>query len=281
MKSGINYWSFPKESNGDSPDLVEAMWEARNLGYECFEFTVEQEGLVSLRMTAEEAENLKAQAAEIGLEIPTLASAIGWQVSPTDPNPKVRDQAVKNYEKVLHIASWLGVDTVLYIPGMVSSPFAPDFEPQSYDVVDSRAKKSLEKLIPTAEKLKIRIGVENVWNRYLLSPLEMRDFIDFFDSPWVGCYFDVGNVMLYGHPEHWISILGKRIFAVHLKDFKTDVGNASGFVDLLQGDVNYPAVMKALKENGYQGPLTVEVPPKHPYILERSIRAIEKIQEMD
>ncbi|HOE09649.1 MAG TPA: TIM barrel protein, partial [Treponemataceae bacterium] len=99
------------------------------------------------------------------------------------------------------------------------------------------------------------------WNKFLLSPLEMRDFIDKINSPFVGAYFDVGNVIYSGYPEHWIKILGNRIKKVHFKDYRRDVGNLFGFVDLLSGDVNYPAVVKELQNIGYDSFVTAEMTP--------------------
>ncbi len=98
-----------------------------------------------------------------------------------------------------------------------------------------------------------------MWNKFLLSPLEMRDFIDKIGSDRVGVYFDIGNVLVTGYPEHWVKILGKRIARVHVKDFRTIVGNINGFVDLLSGDANFPAVMKELRAAGYDGYLTAEM----------------------
>ena len=103
-----------------------------------------------------------------------------------------------------------------------------------------------------------RKRIENVWNRFLLSPLEFRDFLDKVGSDYVGCYFDVGNVILTGYPEQWVKILGSRIKRVHLKDFKKSVGTLDGFCDLLDGDVDYAAVMVALRDTGYDGPVTAE-----------------------
>ena len=161
---------------------------------------------------------------------------------------------------------------------MVSACFVPGYAPQPYVEVAKRAKAAVEAVLPLAEKHKVRLAVENVWNRFLLSPVEMRDFIDQFDSEWVGSYFDVGNVMLYGHPEDWIRTLGKRIAAVHMKDFRVNVGNLDGFVDLLSGDVDYPAVMAALRETGYDGPCTAEIVPGKKGAAEKAISALRIIE---
>jgi hexulose-6-phosphate isomerase len=135
---------------------------------------------------------------------------------------------------------------------------------QDYQTVWDRATEGVRSALGTAEECKVSIGIENVWNKFLLSPLEMRGFIDQFDSPWVGSYFDVGNVIAFGYPDQWIRILGSRIKAVHVKDFRRAVGTAEGFVDLCEGDVPWPAVMAALRDVGYAGPLTAELIPHYP-----------------
>jgi hexulose-6-phosphate isomerase len=118
-----------------------------------------------------------------------------------------------------------------------------------------------------AERYRVNIGIENVWNKFLLSPLEFRDFIDRIDSPYVGCYYDVANTLLTGYPDQWIRILGsERIKKVHVKDFRTKIGTLEGFVDLLAGDVDFKAVIAALKEIGYDDYLTAEmIPVYHQY----------------
>ena len=82
--------------------------------------------------------------------------------------------------------------------------------------------------MPGGERAKVLLNPENLWNKFLLSPLEMRSFVDLFHSPWVGAHFDTGNVMQYGYPEDWILTLGPRIKRVHIKDFKRSFGDSSG-----------------------------------------------------
>jgi L-ribulose-5-phosphate 3-epimerase len=280
MQKGINYWAFPPGRDGSPADPLEAMRAAHELGFDCFELTVEAAGLISLATTYEQAERVRHAAQALGLRLSTVASGLAWSTSPTHPDQAVRDQAVRSYEKVLEITAWLGAETSLYIPGMVSASFVPEFAPQPYDQVDLWARESLRRLLPTAERLGVRIAIENVWNRYLLSPLEMRAFIDSFGSPLVGSYFDVGNVMLYGHPEHWIQILGPRIFAVHLKDFRVAIGNLDGFVDLLSGNVDFPAVMCAFEQIGYDGPFTAEIVPGKAGDVEKAAVALKVIEQL-
>ncbi len=280
MKKGINYWAFPPKANGELLTASETLQKAKALGYDLVEFTVDPVGAVTPEITREEVETIKTEAEELNIGLETLASGLAWGASPTDPDPKTRETAILNSKRQVEIASWFGCHTILYLPGMVSACFIPDFTPQPYDQVDVWAREALEQVLPYAEKLGVRLGVENVWNRYHLSPVEMRNFIDSFNSPFVGAYFDIGNVMLYGHPEHWITILGSRIFAVHMKDFRVEVGNLNGFVDLLAGDVNYPQVMATLEEIGYKGPCTAEYVPGIVGAAEKAAVALVLIEEM-
>lgn len=278
MKKGINYWAFPPKGDGSALSQAEAIAAAKSLGYDCIELTVEAEGGLSRKTTRDEASRIRKAADDAGIEILTLASGLAWGESPTDPDPGVRARAIATYERSLELCSWLGARTLLYLPGMVSASFVPGYAPQAYEEVARRAKAAVEALLPTAERLKVKLAIENVWNRFLLSPVEMRDFIDQFGSEWVGSYFDVGNVLLYGHPEDWIRTLGKRIAAVHMKDFRVSVGNLDGFVDLLSGDADYRSVMRAFRETGYGGPYTAEIVPGRAGAAEKAIAALRIIE---
>jgi hexulose-6-phosphate isomerase len=162
--------------------------------------------------------------------------------------------------------------------------FDPSAVVIDYDTVHKRASEAVASLVPIARAARIAVGIENVWNKFLVDPFAMRAFVDQFDSEWVGAYFDVGNAMLVGYPEQWIRILGKRIKRVHLKDFRRGVGTADGFVDLLSGDVNWPAVMNALREVGYDGPLTAEMIPLYKHcpevLIENTSRAMDAILKL-
>lgn len=280
MKKGINGWAFPPEPDGKPIDPIEALRRARQLGYNCYELTIEERGPVSLEMSEEQAGALRREADRIGIELVTAASGLAWGCSPTDPNPTVRERAIANARRAIEICGWLGVRVLLYLPGMVSAAFVPSFAPQRYDSVDRLAKEALRALLPHAERSRVKLAVENVWNRYLLDPIAMREFIDAFASPWVGSYFDVGNVMLYGHPEDWIHTLGKRIAAVHLKDFRVAVGNLDGFVDLLSGDVNFVSVMDAFRSVGYTGTFTAEIVPGRLGAAEKAMAAMRLIENL-
>jgi hexulose-6-phosphate isomerase len=161
----------------------------------------------------------------------------------------------------MELAVAMGAPGVLVIPGYVGLPWDATVQPVRYDLAYERLRGALETLAGDAERMGVTIMIENIWNMFLYSPLEMRGLIDQVDSPRVGVLFDTGNIVQFGFPEQWIRILGSRIKEVHLKDFRRAVGNVSGFVSLLEGDVNWPEVMAALAEISYDGFVTAEVFP--------------------
>ncbi len=250
MKKSINQWSFPAGMS-----LREIMELAKTTGYDCFEPAFDEQGELCLNSTDQQIIAIRDMAQDIGLPLCSLASGLYWKYSPTDNDPAVREQSLRIIRRQLEAAKLLGVDTILVVPGSVRG----GNDPVDYDVAYDRALESMEKAKDDARDIGVCIGVENVWNNFLLSPLEMRDFIDKLDSPFVGAYLDVGNLIKLGFPEMWVKILGHRIKKVHVKDFRRDVGNSGGFVDLLSGDVDFVKVVRALKEVGYDGPLTAEM----------------------
>jgi hexulose-6-phosphate isomerase len=140
-----------------------------------------------------------------------------------------------------------------------------------------RTKAKNHAMMFVAPQLKVVLAVENVWNRFLLSPVEMAYFVDSIGSDYVACYFDVGNVLPFGYPQDWIRTLGSRVKRIHMKDFKRSVGNFNGFCDLTEGDVPWAEVMKALKEIGYKGPVTGEMMPYRPTLLDLTSTAMDWI----
>lgn len=202
-------------------------------------------------------EVLKARDAS-GMVIPSVCNALHWKFLLSDPDPKVREKGVDALKVSLEDAKAYGADTVLLVPGRVSDTV-------TYDECWERSVEEIKKVIPLAEQLNVKIAIENVWNNFLLSPLEAALYADKFESEMIGFYFDCGNILVYGWPEQWIKILGQRIAKVHIKEFSNKIadkkGKRAGFdVKLLEGDVNWPAVMKALEDIGYKGWTTIEQP---------------------
>ena len=202
------------------------------------------------------SEILKARDAT-GLLIPDVCGALHWKHQLSNPDPKVREEGVAALKVTLEDAKAYGADTVLLVPGSVSDTV-------SYDECWKRTTAEIKKVIPFAEKLKVKIAIENVWNNFLLSPMEAAEYVDQFKSPIVGFYFDIGNILAYGWPEQWIRILGKRIAKIHIKEYSREIANkqgkSAGFgVKLLDGDVNWTAVMQALDDIGYKDFATIEM----------------------
>ena len=264
MKKGISIWSFAET------DLKKCMELAKDAGFDGIELSLDEHGPVSMDSTKEDIMKVKVMAEEIGIELYSVACGLYWTYNYTSANEENVKRAKEITKKQLEVASWLGCDTILVVPGAVEVAFDPG-EVVEYDVAFNRALSALRELAPVAENLKVAIGVENVWNRFLLSPMEMADFIDKVGSEYVGSYFDVGNVLFSGYPEHWIKILNKRIRKVHFKDYRRAAGDLHGFVDLLAGEVNWPAVMEQLKEVNYDGWVTAEMLPPYTHYPETII----------
>ena len=255
MKKGINAWSFQKNSLAEMFDL------AAKAGFEGVEVALDETGEVSLESTEKDLMKVAAEAKNAGISLYSVASGLYWNYSLTDPDPAKRAKAQDIVKKQLETAAALNCETILVIPGAVRVSFSPELGVVDYAVARERSLEAFDKLKAEAEATKVAIGLENVWNGFLTSPIELRDFIDTIGSPYVGSYFDVGNALYFGEPEQWIRILGSRIKKVHFKDYRRAVGSLDGFVDLLAGDVDYPEVMKAFKEVGYDGWASAEMIP--------------------
>jgi len=242
IKKGI-MWG----SNGVGKTVMEKFQSAKEAGFDGIE----------PMSHLEQNEVLKARDAT-GLTISSVCGAMHWKYLLSDPDPKVRESGVEALKVSLEDAKAYSADTVLLVPGRVTDAV-------SYDECWNRSTEEIKKVVKYAEKLKVKIAIENVWNNFLLSPLEAARYVDQFRSPMVGFYFDCGNILAYGWPEQWIKILGKRIAKVHIKEYSRKIadtqGKSAGFkVNLLEGDVNWPAVMKALDDIGYQSWATIEQP---------------------
>lgn len=186
-----------------------------------------------------------------GLSIPSVCCHTHWAKPLSDPNPEVRKVGLEGLMLSLRDAKRYGAKSVLLVPAVVNKQV-------SYADAYKRSQDEIRKAIPVAEELGVVIAIENVWNHFLLSPLEAARYVDEFQSKWVGWHFDIGNVITYGWPEHWIRTLGKRIHQLHIKEYsrkkRDKQGPGAGFgVEFLEGDNDWPAIMKALDQIGYEG----------------------------
>jgi hexulose-6-phosphate isomerase len=237
------------------------MKEAKEAGFAGIELCLGEAGELTFDTKEAKCKELVAAAKKIGIKITGVATGVYWGVSPTDPKKSVRDKAAKLTRQALQITRWLGAETFLYVPGAVRPEFMPDAQPVPYGDVYKTALAQAKAAAKFAAKVKVKLCIENVWNMFLYSPVELRDFIKQVGSPYVGSYFDPANVVASGYPEHWIPVLGKMVKRVHVKDYTRNPGGfPQGFeVSLGKGDTNWTAILKQLKAVKYNGPLAIEV----------------------
>ena len=244
IRKGV-YWSMLP----DSLSVEERFTLARDCGFESIELPTEDDPKM--------AERLKAASQKAGVPIHSVMNQAHWKFPFSSPDPAVVAQGRKGMETSLRNAQFWGAETVLLVPAVVT--------PQvSYRLAWDRSASELRRLLPLATELKVTIAIEEVWNKFLLSPLEMATYIDSFNSPYVRAYYDVGNMVLYGFPQDWIRTLGPRIAKLHFKDFtfRRDPNlkkTVADWVNLRDGDIDWKAVHAALAEVGFKGDATVEL----------------------
>ena len=210
---------------------------------------------IEIRAALNQAEVLAARDAT-GLASPSVTGSVHWVKPLSEPNPAVREVGLEGLKQALRDGKAYGASSVLLVPAVVSKDV-------TYADAYTRSVAEIKKAIPLAESLGVAIAIENVWNQFLLSPLEAVEYVDSFKSPMVRWHFDVGNVVVHGWPEHWIRVLGARIAKVHVKEYsrklRDEKGPRAGFdVELLQGDSNWPEVMRALDDVKYDGWMITE-----------------------
>ena len=235
IKKGIMWGTV-----GVKGSVLEKMKAAKQAGFEG----------VEMMSHMDQEEVLRARDAT-GLAIPSVCGRDHWGKPLSDPSPKVRADGLEALRQTLRDAKRYGASSVLLVPAVVSKEV-------SYIDAYTRSQAEIRKAIPLAEELGVKIAIEDVWNHFLLSPLEAARYVDEFQSPAVGWHFDVGNILNYGWPEQWIRILGPRIQKLHIKEFSRQKRDHEGLwkgfeVPLLEGDNDWPAVMKALDDVGYHG----------------------------
>jgi len=239
MKKGISWFSLPPELSAEQKLSL-----AKRAGYDG----------VELQAVRSETEllDLKDQARKAALETPSIIETIHWKCPLSSSNGEIRAKTRQAFEQNLEHASRIGANTVLCVPGVMT----PD---SSYVEVYETALQEIRNLARVAESFKVTLAIENVWNRFLLSPLEFARFLEEVNSPYVRAYFDCGNACLYGYPQDWIKTLGRdKIAKVHVKGF-LDYPHTIGFSKSLISDVPWEPIMKALSQIGYDDYLTVEI----------------------
>lgn len=251
MKKGINIWSLPDRA----PDKCFPL--AKKCGFDGVEVSLGYSGPIRFDSTEKELKDFRSKAESYDMPLYSLVCDACWEYSISSDDADIRKKGEEIIIKQLETAAILGCDTTLVLAGMVTR-IKPGGEIVRYDIAYDRAFESICRLSEYAEKYNVDLALENVGNKLLISPLEMRDFIDRVNSPKVKQYFDVGNVIKTGYPDHWIDILGSRISKVHFKDSLLENGVYKA-VDILEGDINYSAVRSALRRIGYNDWITAEI----------------------
>lgn len=262
MKVGLSCIITPREWSFD--ELLE---KSKSAGYEALELVITDEGEITLETSPPALEALAGRARDAGLGLVSICPAFSrWPKDLMTNDWAVRRDSMDTVRRCLDVARALGIDTMLLtLGGMPASLF--------YNEAYANSLQSMQKLAPYAEQVGVNLAIEYVWNRFLLSPMEFARFCDECASPRVGLFFDTGNMVIQGFPEHWVRICGKHLMKVHFKDFKRE---GAQWPPLLQGDVDFPAVMRELIKIRYHDALLSEVDPSTAS-LEDTAAAIRKI----
>lgn len=279
MKKSINQWCFPGEWSWeqvfelagragfegvelcvDYPPFFEAMVKERHEGLiaeiaKSVGSGFEKSKALTFDSPESAIKEVKKIAAHNGLAVSSLLTFAQFYYTLMHPDDRIWNTGIDLVRRLMDIAVMMEAPNLLVVPGVVDSRV-------SYDFGYKRLEEAFWKLKEAAEEKKVGLGLENIWGKIFYSPFEMRDFVDKFDSPYIGVHFDVGNVIQYGYPEQWIRLLGKkRLLNIHLKDYSEAINNIRGFTYLFQGSVPWGRVMDALEEIEYDGYLIAEVPP--------------------
>jgi L-ribulose-5-phosphate 3-epimerase len=240
---------------------ADQMKMAREVGFEVMQAPTQPD--------ERKAEELKKAADAAGIHIDSVMNMDHWKYPMSSSDPAVVEKSLAGMRTSLRNAKLWGADVVLLVPAVVNGE-------TSYRDAWTRSQREIRKLLPLAEELKVMIAMEEVWNKFLLSPLEMATYIDEFQSPYVKAWFDVGNCVLYGYPQDWIRTLGPRIVKVHLKDFKRNK-DSYAWVNLGEGDIDWPAVREAFAAIHYTGSATVELPAGDEAYLRDVSRRVDRL----
>ena len=279
MKTGVSLFSFTEDA-----DLDDVFGKIKAAGYDGAEPVMSENGYLNPDTTIAQIKEIKNLADSHGLEIPSVGVWALWENNLVSNDTEIAKRALDIVKKQIEAAHLLGADTILVVPGYVGCDFASKPERVRYDLAYDRCCTALQTLAREAEKAKVNIGIENVWNRFLLSPLEMKRLLGEVGSPNVGVYFDVGNIMYIGYPGDWIEILGDHIKKIHLSDYRTSQAGMGAFVDLFAGDVDFKETARDMNKIGYDDYVILEMLPNYKQFPEISIvsnkTAVDKIVEL-
>ena len=277
MIKGISYLSFENGlSNNESIDS--ALIQTQSNGFEALELSVSNEGVINTNLSESECGAIRQKINDSGIFVDSIATGMSWGISPTSDDVEVRKNSIKLHQDAIRVASYLDCKALLFVPGVVKSPISPEIV--RYDRALDRLREAINQMLPIAEELDVDLCMENVWNGFFYSPIELRDFVDSFESDKLGVYLDIGNLIGYQqHPPHWIELLNSRIKRVQIKDFQEnfDWTGSFSFCDLGAGDVPWKETVSALKSIQYKSTIIAEMLPWDETILSRTSVAMDQI----
>ena len=277
MIKGISYLSFENGlSNNESIDS--ALSQTKSNGFDALELSVSSEGVINTNSTKPECEIIRKKIDDSGIFVDSIATGMSWGDSPTSDDKSIRKKSISLHQDAIKVASYLDCKALLFVPGVVKSPISPEIV--RYDRALERLREAINQMLPIAEDLNVDLCMENVWNGFFYSPIELRDFVDSFDSSRLGVYLDIGNLIGYQqYPPHWVELLNSRIKRVQIKDFQEnfDWTGSFSFCDIGAGDVPWRETIAALNSIEYNSTIIAEMLPWDETILSRTSAAMDQL----
>jgi len=274
---GISYLSFENGlSNNES--IESALIQTQSNGFEALELSVSNEGVINTNLSESECSAIRQKINDSGIFVDSIATGMSWGISPTSDDAGVRKNSIKLHQDAIKVASHLDCKALLFVPGVVKSPISPEIV--RYDRALDRLREAINQMLPIAEDLDVDLCMENVWNGFFYSPIELRDFVDSFESNKLGVYLDIGNLIGYQqYPPHWVELLNSRIKRIQIKDFQEnfDWTGSFSFCDIGTGDVPWKETISALKSIQYKSTIIAEMLPWDETILSRTSAAMDQI----
>jgi len=274
---GISYLSFENGlSNNES--IESALSQTKMNGFDALELSVSSEGVINTNSSKAECQTIRKKIDDSGIFVDSIATGMSWGVSPTSDDESIRKKSISLHQDALKVSSYLGCNALLFVPGVVKSPISPEIV--RYDRALDRLREAINQMLPIAEDLNVDLCMENVWNGFFYSPIELRGFVDSFDSDRLGVYLDIGNLIGYQqYPPHWVELLNSRIKRVQIKDFQENFDWTGGFsfCDIGAGDVPWKETIAALNSIQYKSTIIAEMLPWDETILSRTSAAMDQL----
>ena len=277
MIKGISYLTF-ENGLANTQSIESALEQTKTYGFDALELGISTEGVLTTKTSKAECAQIRKTINESGIFVDSLTNGLSWGVSPTSNDETTRAHSIRLHKDAIQVASNLGCKAFLFVPGVVKSPISSEIV--RYDKALERIRDAINQLLPISEDLDVDLCMENVWNGFFYSPIELRDFVDSFNSDKLGVYLDIGNLIGYQqHPPHWIELLNSRIKRVQVKDYREnfDWTGSFSFCDIGTGDVPWKETIEALKSINYQNTIIAEMLPWDETILSRTSAAMDQL----